>query len=237
MGSPVVGKPNLPSRRETVARAALQLLDEVGLDGLTMRRLAAELEIQNPSLYNHFTSKQELIDYMAALMIADGFADLHPPGLDQDWADWLAEYARLLRRIMLAHRDGARVLAEADVTLSDFSVGIELLLDGLQKVGFDAPIAATGVIVVTNYVLGNTFEAQADPSALHPGTDDTSSSAKRPAFDERRFPRIAALLHATDARSPAEASVIFEAGLSLILDGLRTKLAPGCTNGTSRENT
>src|SRR5215831_4715307 len=94
MRSPVVGKPNVPLHRETVARAALHLLDEVGMDGLTMRRLAAELDIQNPSLYNHFTSKQELLDCMAALMIADGFDNLHSLRPDQDWADWLAELAR-----------------------------------------------------------------------------------------------------------------------------------------------
>jgi TetR/AcrR family tetracycline transcriptional repressor len=225
MRSSVVGKPNAPLHRETVARAALHVLDEVGLDGLTMRRLAAELDIQNPSLYNHFTSKQELLNYMAALMFADGFADLHPLGLDQDWADWLAEYARLLRRLMRAHRDGARILAEADLSLSNFIVGFELVLEGLHKVGFDARTAAAGVVAITNYVLGNTFEAQADPAALHAGKDDTRLSPMMPAIDEARFPQIAALLHTTDVLSPASADMIFEAGLSLILDGLRTKLA------------
>lgn len=61
----------MPLQRETVARAALQLLDEVGLDGLTMRRLAAYLDIQNPSLYWHFTKKQELLNCIAVLMIAE----------------------------------------------------------------------------------------------------------------------------------------------------------------------
>jgi len=227
----VVGKPNLPLHRETVARAALRVLDEVGLDGLTMRRLAAELDIQNPSLYNHFTSKQELLNCMAALMIADGFADFHSPGPDQDWADWLAELAGLERRIMLAHRDGARIVAEADVSLSNFVVGIELALEVLQKVGFDARSASAGVMTILHYVLGNTFEAQADPSTLQNGADDTSPSALWPAVDEERFPRTAALLHANDVLSPAAAEARFEEGLSLILDGLRTKLAHKCPKG------
>lgn len=64
-------------QRETVARAALHVLDEVGLEGLTMRRLAAYLEVQNPSLYWHFTNKQELINCMAELMIAEAFALHH----------------------------------------------------------------------------------------------------------------------------------------------------------------
>src|SRR5215469_4641736 len=101
----------MPLQRETVARAALDVLDEVGLDGLTMRRLAAYLDIQNQSLYWHFTNKQELLNCMAELMIADAFAELRPLGPEQDWADWLAAFARRFRRMMLTHRDGARILA------------------------------------------------------------------------------------------------------------------------------
>ena len=79
----------MPLQRETVVRAALHLLDEVGLDGLTVRRLATYLDIQNPTLYWHFTNKQELLNCMAELMISDAFAELQPLGPDQDWADWL----------------------------------------------------------------------------------------------------------------------------------------------------
>lgn len=93
----MIEKLNLPFHRETVARAALQLLAEIGLDGLTTRRVAAELNIQSPSLYNHFTGKQELISCMASLMFADGFADLHPSDLTRigpigwlDMAVWCA---------------------------------------------------------------------------------------------------------------------------------------------------
>jgi len=48
-----------------VVLVALKLLDEVGLDGLTLRRLAAELGVQAPALYWHFANKRELLDHMA----------------------------------------------------------------------------------------------------------------------------------------------------------------------------
>jgi TetR/AcrR family tetracycline transcriptional repressor len=41
----------MPLERETVARAALAELDKVGLDGLTVRRIAEALGVQNPALY------------------------------------------------------------------------------------------------------------------------------------------------------------------------------------------
>jgi len=52
-------------KQELIVRAALTLLDEVGLEGLTMRRLATALKIQAPSLYWHFPKKQALLDGMA----------------------------------------------------------------------------------------------------------------------------------------------------------------------------
>ena len=52
-------------QQEVIVRAALTLLDEVGLEGLTMRRLATALKIQAPSLYWHFPNKQALLDGMA----------------------------------------------------------------------------------------------------------------------------------------------------------------------------
>jgi TetR/AcrR family tetracycline transcriptional repressor len=223
-------------QRETMARAALHVLDEVGLDGLTMRRLAAYLDIQNPSLYWHFTNKQELLNCMAELMIADAFAELHTQGQDQDWADWLADLARRLRKTMLAHRDGAQVLAQADLALSTFFDGLELALDVLQSAGFDGSQAASGVMTVFNYALGNAFEAQADPFAHAYGEDEKRPHTLRLSVDEERYPRTAAFLHTTDLLSPAWVSAQFEAGLSLILNGLRTILASERSNSKDREN-
>jgi TetR/AcrR family tetracycline transcriptional repressor len=57
-------------QQEVIVRAALTLLDEVGLEGLTMRRLATALKIQAPSLYWHFPNKQALLDGMADAIFA-----------------------------------------------------------------------------------------------------------------------------------------------------------------------
>jgi TetR/AcrR family tetracycline transcriptional repressor len=224
----------LPLQRESVARAALQLLDEVGLDALTMRRLAADLDIQNQSLYWHFSNKQELINCMAELMIADAFAGLRHPEQSQDWAEWLAAFAHRFRRTMLSHRDGARILAEADVSFSNFFEGIELALDVLQHAGFDGRWAIAGMTTIIQYILGNTFEAQSDPSSRVDGEDEHSSRTLRLPVEDERFPRIAAFLHTTDLLSPSSVDARFEEGLSLILDGLRAKLAKERSNGTNR---
>src|SRR5262249_31947220 len=57
--------------RDGVVRVALRLLDEWGLDGLSLRRLAAELGVKAPALYWYFESKQELLDEMADAMLEE----------------------------------------------------------------------------------------------------------------------------------------------------------------------
>nr|BFE78795.1 hypothetical protein GCM10020093_013960 [Planobispora longispora] len=55
--------------RQIIVDAALRLLDEAGLEGLTVRRLAAELGVQSPALYWHFRTKQELLNGMAGVIV------------------------------------------------------------------------------------------------------------------------------------------------------------------------
>lgn len=227
----------MPLQRETVARAALHVVDEVGLDRLTIRRLAAHLDIQNPSLYWHFKNKQELLNCMAELMLADFFAELNAPEPDQDWVDWLTIYARQLRTMMLAHRDGARIVAEADPSRCTFFEGVEWALNVLRHAGFDGNKASLGILTLQNYVLGNVFEVQAHPFSLASDADENHRPALRLSLDEERFPCVAAFLQTPALYSSAWASAQFEAGLSLFLDGLRTYLAQEHSNKQAGENT
>src|ERR1700760_3630975 len=56
----------MPVTRERIVAVALELLDEGGLDGLTLRRLADRLGIRAPTLYWHVRNKRELLDLLAA---------------------------------------------------------------------------------------------------------------------------------------------------------------------------
>src|SRR5581483_9324166 len=94
---------------EVIANTALRLLDEVGLDGLTMRLVATELGVQAPTLYWHVKNKQHLLDVMANVMFAEAVDGLELPGRTESWQEWLVRRARRIRAVLLRHRDGARV--------------------------------------------------------------------------------------------------------------------------------
>ncbi|MFF5247817.1 TetR/AcrR family transcriptional regulator C-terminal domain-containing protein [Streptosporangium sp. NPDC000095] len=186
--------------RAAVMRAALRLLDEVGLDGLTTRGLAQELDVRSPALYRHFGSKRELLDHMAATMIEDAFAHLARPGPGQDWADWLAERGRALRRGLLTYRDGARLHVGAR-PVGNQVVTSESVVEVLGEAGFPPEEARRVILVIGRYIVGWVVEEQA--------------SAGRPAEGESR--------EAADADFEYGLNAILT-GLRASLDGVRASL-------------
>jgi TetR/AcrR family transcriptional regulator, tetracycline repressor protein len=92
-------------KRVHVVTGALALLDADGLDGLTMRKLGAQLGVQAGGIYWHFTNKQALLEAMADQIVGEVTATPLEPGT---WDAQLAEIAYRMRRALLANRDGAR---------------------------------------------------------------------------------------------------------------------------------
>src|SRR5215510_15621992 len=78
-----------PLDQAQVVRAALALLDEVGLDELTMRRLAERLDVKAASLYRHVRNKEELL----ALLGDEMSAEIPLAGQSGSWRDQLTEIA------------------------------------------------------------------------------------------------------------------------------------------------
>lgn len=207
--------------RATMIRAALALLGEVGLDGLTVRRLAERLGVQNPALYWHFKKKQELLDEMARTMLADAFSGIALPPANNPWADWLADVAERFHLALLTYRDGARVVAAADLTGSALLVVQEMAVQLLTTAGFDLRTALVSVVAIFDYTLGTAFEEQADPDPLAM----TRSRVPRShllALDPVRFPHLAAALDTITETATDGPQVGFKGGLRLLLAGILT---------------
>jgi TetR/AcrR family transcriptional regulator, tetracycline repressor protein len=187
---------------EVVVRAALQVLDAEGFDGLTVRRIAERLGVQNPALYWHFKNKQEIVDRMAERLLRDA---LVPAGDPEIWEQWLRLAAHAFRSAMLSHRDGARVLASADLSSGPMPGYLDQALAQLIAAGFRDRDALVGLLAIFDYTLGSTFEEQADPVRQQPAT---------PAA----LPSLAAKLG--KGLGPDD---VFDGAVQLIIDGLRGK--------------
>jgi len=145
--------------RQTIIQTALGLLDQVGLEGLTVRRLAAELGVQSPALYWHLRSKQELLDAMAdAITMAAGMG---PPHHGESWQHWLARRARAYRRSLLAHRDGARIVANARMSPATLRL-LDQELTAMVGCGFTPALALRTIMAIAHYVNGFVLQEQTE---------------------------------------------------------------------------
>jgi TetR/AcrR family tetracycline transcriptional repressor len=154
--------------RQRIVTAAVALLDDGGLDGVTLRKLATQLGVQQPTLYWHLPSKAALVTAIAERILEEQFGDLEPPGPDERWPDWLTGLAERLRRALLAHPDGARVLSASQLSLKMAAIS-ELAMSTLVARGVPLRQARVIVLTVERFTVGHVLEEQAprpDENAL-----------------------------------------------------------------------
>jgi TetR/AcrR family tetracycline transcriptional repressor len=201
-------------RRADVVAGALDLLDAEGLEGLTMRRLGARLNVQGGALYRHFPSKEALLDAMAEQLMAGVGAPLPP---DMPWQDQFRELAERTRDALLRRRDGARVVAGTFVAAPNTMTAAVRAVEMLCAAGFPADRAAWIVFAGFYYVLGHTIEEQAQ-ARLDPD-EDWNARLKR--ADPPPGTLVTEAMRALVEADPTER---FRFGLETVLGGLARQL-------------
>lgn len=204
--------------REAVVRAAVELLDEQGLDRVTLRALGDRLGVAAPTLYWHVRNKQHLLDLVAEAIVRAGTTGLRTePAPGEPWWEWVAERARAVRSAMLLHRDGARVVAGNRPT-PDSAAHIDRMLSVLVDAGLSPAAALRFWMALSAYISGDALETQSD-SAREPVPEE-QVTALREAFTSPDRPTLAAAMQ--DVGTDEER---FEEGLSLMIAGLRARVA------------
>ncbi len=165
--------------RTDVVDAAVALLDEYGLADLSMRRLATSLAVAPGALYWHVANKQALLGAVADRILLRAAAsdersssattdehssadttDEQAPSAVPDWDLRLIDVAGALRDALLAHRDGAEVVA-ASLAARQVSVPVrDRLAAPLRDAGLSEAEAGPAALAVLHFVLGATTDEQ-----------------------------------------------------------------------------
>ncbi|WP_309857963.1 TetR/AcrR family transcriptional regulator C-terminal domain-containing protein [Leifsonia sp. 1010] len=143
--------------------AALRVLDDLGLPDLTMRRLAASLDVQPSALYWHFPNKQTLLAELADRIVAtrpSAGAAVDGPGEDADWADSVRAEAAALRDALLAYRDGAEVVSSTLALGLGSPDTVDRLARAVARGGFDAETSRRAATALLHFVLGHVSHEQ-----------------------------------------------------------------------------
>ncbi len=189
--------------RSAIIDATLAVLDERGLDALSLHAIAKHLGVRQPALYHHFPSKAALLDAAAAEVLDRRHTERLPRDGDT-WQEFLDRNARSLRAALLAVRDGARLIAATGPRTPDPATTLARI-DLFERHGIAPVDAVLASIAVSRYVIGCVLEEQSAPSAAPPAD---------PAPGTERLRSIAAALSSlTPDRE-------FETGLEALIRGL-----------------
>jgi len=125
---------NRPSlTRDHILEAALKILDEQGIDGLSMRKLASTLNVEAMSLYNHVKDKQDLLDGLCDLVLSR----IEQPSASLPWSNRLETFAMNLYEALIQHPALVIILASEKGRPTDIRVleGIDSLVAALAESG------------------------------------------------------------------------------------------------------
>ncbi|HEX7301572.1 TetR/AcrR family transcriptional regulator C-terminal domain-containing protein [Lentzea sp.] len=165
--------------REAVVSEALALLDEVGLDAVSTRRLAARLNVEQPSLYWHFRTKKDLLAAMAQAAM-EPHATQPLPEQGDDWREWFLDNTRSFRRTLLMRRDGARLHA-GSTPVNDLD-RIRRKMEFLVAAGVPERDAGMALLAAGRFTVGSVLEEQADVGGQPP--DGLPVISHESAFEE-----------------------------------------------------
>ncbi|MET8624137.1 TetR/AcrR family transcriptional regulator [Kitasatospora sp. NPDC004669] len=202
--------------RERIVTAALRLIDEEGLDALSTRRLATVLSVSGPSLYNHFATKDELLDAVVDSVIGEvdlsmfgGDADPGlPVGLTTPWPQALRDWARSYRAALAAHPNIVPVLAQGPGRRPNALRLADAVFGHLVESGWPRGQATRIGALMRYFVTGS---ALASFAAGFPADAGVYDAADYPHLGEAH--RLAGHRGAVDEGA-------FETGLEALLDGL-----------------
>jgi AcrR family transcriptional regulator len=135
--------------RDRISAAALRLIDERGLDALSMRALAEELGVRAQSLYGHYPNKDALLDAVANVLVREidttGFAE-------GDWRHGLLVWGRSYRAALASHPRAAPIIAAGTGSREDFLAMADAVHGGLVGVGWP-PRTATMISAAVKFLV------------------------------------------------------------------------------------
>ncbi len=199
--------------RHLIVKAAVALAEAGGLDSLSMRNLASELDAAPMALYRHVTNKEDLIDGMVDLV----FAEMYPPAIGRDWKAELRKRGFSARAALQRHR-WAVGLMEARLNPGPASaVHHNATMGCLREAGFPFREAVHAYNLLDSYTYGFALQEQTIPFE----TAEESGEVAKTTVGERgdEFPYLAEVVKELSLRG-YDYTEEFEFGLEFILDGL-----------------
>ena len=208
-------QPRLPLTRERVLDAALNLADQGGLEGLSMRKLGQALGVEAMALYYHFANKERVLDGIVDLV----FAEIDLPAAGDDWRKAMRRRAISVRDALLRHRWAIGLMESrtnpgpANLRHHDAVIG------NLRAAGFDMAMVATAYSLMDAYIYGFALTKMNLPFEDTSDIVEMSETMLAP-FAPGEYQNLADFITEHALKPGYDCANEFESGLDVVLDGL-----------------
>lgn len=217
-------KPQLS--QELIVETGLRVLDAEGLDALSMRRIAQELDTGPASLYAHVAGKDELLELIYDRVMGEVRLPERDPA---NWRRQVREYAREAHRVLAAHSDIAKVALASIPTGPNMLRLAEFVFGLLIEAGFSPRDASLGMDRLSLYVSSDAYEGSLHYARMRDSGMELKEYFRHfvgqidgfyRALPPDRFPHLAANV---DALIADGGEARFEYGLDLVIAGLEAR--------------
>ena len=231
------GRTRTPLDRRRVLAAAIEFIDEHGLEALTMRRMGAHLGVEGMALYRHVTGRDDLLDGVVELVVDELYGDpevyLAPK---YGWQDYLQRLAHGVRRIAIAHPAVFPLIATRPPAAPWIRPPLrslrwlESFLDALTTHGFSEESAVSAYLAYTSFLLGHLLLEVSQRGVPISPLDDADA---KPVADHRALAQYPHIRRLQPLLSEDESAAEFEESLENLLERLQRVLresrGPGST--------
>jgi AcrR family transcriptional regulator len=217
MATQIASRTGIRSRlsRERVLRAAIDQADAVGLEALSMRKLAEILDVAPMALYRHVANRDDLIDGMIDIV----FSEVALPSSGADWKQQMRRRAISLRDVLSRHRwaiglmESRRNPGPANLRHHDAVLG------SLRAGGFDIVGTAHAYSLLDSYIYGFALTKMNLPFETSDEIGEVAQEMLEP-FPLNAYPNLLELLTEHVMKPGYDYGDEFEYGLDALLDSL-----------------
>jgi TetR/AcrR family tetracycline transcriptional repressor len=198
--------------RARILKEALALVDEEGLDAVSMRKLARRLGVDPMSLYNHVDGKDALLDGVAEVLLAAIPAPAPGTGLRET----MSALAHGFRAAMLGHPRAAPLVLTRQLASMTALAPVEAVLGPLLAAGYSPDRAVHGLRAVLAFLIG-TLMREVDAAPTFSGADVAGAHDRLADLEGSGLPAVSA---AAPYLAVCDHEAEFEFGLGILLDAL-----------------
>jgi len=201
--------------RERVIAAAVALADGIGVDALTIRKLAAELDVKPMTIYHHVANKEAIIDGMVDAV----FSEIDLPPTDVGWKQAVRQRTASAR-VVLARHPWAAPLMESRTSPGPATLRHhDAMLGCLRAGGLSVAMTAHAYALIDAFVYGFALQEASLPATGGAEMADLAE-AMTAAMPVEEYPHLVEFTTDHVLQPGYDFGQEFDFGIDLILDGL-----------------